>query len=185
MSNYTKFGVYTRNEEDFEFNYKTALTANEKVKFVKFVTDSLVDDNYYSVIKNLIFDFAIIEAFTDVDTAYLNDSSNMVDDIESLIEETNIVDIVKANADIEIIELAKAVDDNISYRTGIRQNTVIDSLSSLINVIEKKIDSLDVNIDMDNMMKMADAISGVNGELTADKMIDAFVKTDLFKKQRE
>ena len=185
MADYAKLGVYTRNDEDFQFHYNTTLTANDKVKFVKFVTESLIDDNYYSIIKDLIFDFAIIEAFTDIDTEYLNESSNMISEIESLIEETNIVDIVRANAEPIIMELEKAVNDNISYRTGIRHNSVIDSLTSLINVIERKIDSLDVNLDMNSMMKMADVIGGINGEFTPDKMIDALSKTDIFKKQWE
>ena len=61
--NNIKLGVYNLNGEDFTFNFKTSLSAIEKVYFVNSVTESLIDDNYNYVLKDLIFDFYIVDVF--------------------------------------------------------------------------------------------------------------------------
>ena len=152
--------------------------------FVNSVTGLLVGDNYNSVIRDLAFDYNVISIFTDVDISKVTDENNAIQDtlsaMEELVYETNIVEIVKANAVVGIIdELNKAVDDNIEYRTGIHKNPIAESLSNLLNTIESKVS----DIDTDNMMKMAQAISGMSGELTVDKMLEAYSKSDIFKEK--
>ena len=58
-----KNGVFTYNNESYNFEFKTSLSAYDKQVFVKTVVGNLVDDAGYDVvIKDLIFDFVIIEA---------------------------------------------------------------------------------------------------------------------------
>lgn len=182
MDKNVKMGIYTRNGVENTFNYFTALSATDKLKFVKYVTNTLVEDDYNSVIRNIIFDYAIIKFFTQVDVSDIDNSANVIDDIEDFLFETNIVNIVKANVDTDIIEeLNSAIDDNIAYRTGIHKNPIAESLSNLLNTVEKKIDGIDTK----SMMKMAKVLSGISGELNADKVLEAYAKSDLFKKNRE
>lgn len=178
-----KAGVYTRNGEDVPFNFYTSLSAYNKVRFVDSVVSAIVtDDGYNYVIKDMLFDFWIVRFFTDVDVSEIAEAENNIDAIEDFLDETNIVDIVKANMTPGIIdELEKAVEFNIEYKTGIHINPISSSLSSLLNTIEGKVE----NIDFDSMMDIAEAMSGISGELTADKMLDAYAKTDIFKKNWE
>lgn len=175
MKMYDKTGVYTRNNEEISFDFDISLRAIDKVKFVKFVTDSLVDEDYNYILKDMIFDFGIIYIFTNVNVEHY---LNSIDMIEDLLNETNIVKIVKANAEIGLIEeLHQAVDYNIEYKTGIHRNVIEESLASLLDTVDQKIS----NIDTDSMMEMAQVMSGISGELTADKILEAYSKSDMHK----
>ena len=184
MKNFDKMGVYTRNGLEFNFNFHTSLRSVDKMRFVSNVTNLVVGDNYYSVIRDMIFNFNIISIFTDVDISDITDPENndAINMIEDLLGETNIVSIVIANAEDGLIaELQKAVDDNIAYRTGIQKNPLTESLSNLVNTIERKLDG----IDTESMMEAAKIFSGMTGELTPERMLDAYEKSDVFKKNRE
>lgn len=180
MKKNVKMGVYIRNEEEVNFNFYTSLRANDKLTFVNSVIDLVVDEKYNSVIRDLIFDYMIIEVFTDVDTTYIQTANNSIDLIEDLLDETNIVEIVRANAEIGLIEeLDKAVDDNIAYLTGVYKNPVIDGLGNILNIIEEKLS----NIDTEEMAKAAQMITTMTGELTATNMLEEYAKSDMFKEK--
>ena len=70
---------------------------------------------------------------------------------------------------------------NIEYKTGIHINPISSSLSSLLDTIEQKVDG----IDLEEMMGIAGSIASISDELTADKLLDAYAKTDIFKKNWE
>lgn len=173
-------GCYTRNEENIKFNFYTNLSASEKIKFVNAVTNTVVDDNNYnSIIRDMIFDYMIIRMLTDVDVTEISESPNSIDLIEELLDETNIVDIVKANVVDDLIDkLNKAVNVNIEYRTGVKLNNISDSLSRLITTIENKVK----DVDTDTMMEMASKISGLTGNITPEDIIEVYSKSDAFKK---
>lgn len=180
--NNIKAGVYNRNGEDFKFNFKTSLTATEKVSFVNSITETLVGDNYNYVLKDIIFDFCIIDTFcVDFDTSDIFKSKSKIESIENLLDETNIVDIIKANVDDGIIsELSNAVDLNIEYRTGIHSNPIepiAKSLSKVLDKLERKLD----DIDFGTLMGLADDLSSVSGELTMSKMLEAYANSDMYK----
>lgn len=181
MKNFDKMGIYTRNGLEFEFNFHTSLRAVDKMRFVAGVTDLVVSDNYNSIIRDMMFNFNIISIFTDVDISDITDPENndAINMIEDLLDETNIVEIVIANAQSGLIaELNKAVDDNIEYRTGIHKNPLTESLSNLVNTIERKLD----DVDVDSMMELAQIFGGMTGELTPERMLETYEKSDLFKK---
>lgn len=181
MEKTVKNGVYTQvengNKKEIAFCFSTNLSAKDKMKFVNNVTHLLVGDNYNGVIKDLIFDYEIINIFTDVDTTYIGESADTISAIEDLVMNTNIVEIVIANMEDGLIDiLHKAVDDNIQYKTGIKVNPINDSLSSLLRTFEKKINGINV----EEMMNFANAVSGISGQLTPEKILDAYSKTDMF-----
>ena len=173
-----KTGAYTYKNESIPFNFYTELRAVDKIKFINAVCDTLIDTNYYSVIRDLVFDFQIVNVFTDVVVPELQDSPSPISIIEEFLDDTNIVEIVKANVDKKLIaELEKAVDENIEYRTGIHKNTLEDALTSLLYTVEQKIN----DVDTEGMMEMAMKLNSISDELTPERMLQAYSETDMFK----
>ena len=173
-----KTGAYTYKNESIPFNFYTELRAVDKIKFINAVCDTLIDTNYYSVIRDLVFDFQIVNVFTDVVVPELQDSPSPISIIEEFLDDTNIVEIVKANVDKKLIaELEKAVDENIEYRTGIHKNTLEDALTSLLHTVEQKLN----DVDTEGMMEMAMKLNSISDELTPERMLQAYSETDMFK----
>lgn len=178
-------GVFTYNGEDYEFNFQTSLSALDKMTFVKTVVHNLVDDEGYEiVVKDLIFDFAIIEMFTNIDTSFINAKDDDGDDInpiilvEHFLEETNVVDIVKANMEAGLLdELKHAVDLNIQYLTGIHCNPLSESVAKLISTLEKKVSETDLN----GMMEMAQKFVGMTEDFSLENVVNAYMNSDMHK----
>lgn len=175
-----KNGTYFRGEESFNFDFYTDLSVAKKLKFVNSVTSLVVDENNYnSVIRNLVFDFYLIDVMTTVDTTDLKTSDFFLDDVEEFLEETNIVDIIKENMKIGLLEeLDKAVNLDIEYKTGIHSSPLNDALTSLVDTFERKINE----VDLDSMMEMASKFSGMTEEFTPENVIKAYMETDVHKK---
>lgn len=173
-------GAYVRNGETYNFNFGTDLSTVDKVKFVNSVTDILVDDkNYHSILRDLVFDFYIIDIFTDIDTLELKESSFFVKDVEQILLDTNIAEIVKANIEDGLIdELNKAIDLNIEYRTGIHPSPLNEAIARLVNTLEKKIEG----VDLDEMMNMAKLFTGMTEEFTTENVVNAYMASDVHKK---
>lgn len=178
-----KTGAYIKGENIIDFNFGTDLSIADKQRFVNAVASLVVNDTYYnSVIRDLIFDYFIVELFTDIDTAELKDGSSFVADVEQFLEETNIVDIVKANMKDGLLEhLNDAVDKSIEYRTGIHPSPLNEALASLISTLEKKVKE----VDMGSMMAMAQKFANITGELTPETVVNAYINSDLHKKNLE
>lgn len=180
-----KNGVFTYNNESYNFEFKTSLSAYDKQVFVKTVVGNLVDDAGYDVvIKDLIFDFVIIEVFTNIDTSFINmeddegNDINPIIPIEHFLEETNVVDIVKENMETGLLdELNRAVDLDIQYLTGIHSNPINEAITSLISTIEKKIGE----VDLDSMMSMAQKFAGMTEDFTLDNIVNAYMNSDIHK----
>ena len=169
-------GVYTYNNETFEFGYKTDLSIKEKNAFVMNVCDTIIGDDYHSLLKDLVFDFQIINVFTDVDLSGVKDADDTIDWVENFVNNTNIIDIVKPNLKAGLLgELENAVDTNIEYRTGIHKNALNEALSSLIKTLESKIEGVDTKA----MMDLAGALSGVGEELTMDNLVQSYINSGL------
>ena len=182
-------GTYLHNDESYNFNFATDLTAYRKLMFTNYVVNSIVDDDEYnSIVRDLIFDFGIVSMLTDIDTSFINkidNDGNVINPIifiEQFLEETNVVDIVKANMKIGILEeLNDAVNKSIEYRTGIHANPINDALAHLLSALEKKIDGF----DMGSMMEMTSKFVGMTGELTPESVVNAYINSDLHKKNLE
>ena len=183
MNNEIKTGVYTVDGEDVSFDFYTSLSAYKKAQFVAYVSDILVGDNYNYVIKDLVFDFCVVAVFTDIDTSDVQDADDGISAMEEFIAtHKSVVDIVKTNAEHGLMdELNKAIELNIEYRTGIHINPISSSLANLLDTLERKFNEFDLN----SMIDLAQSMSGIAGELTPEKMLDAYAKTDMYKKNWE
>lgn len=178
-----KIGTYVYNDELYNFNFYTNISIANKLKFVNSVVDLVVTENRYnSVIRDLIFDFYVIDIFTDVDTADLKQSTNFLNDVEQFLEETNIVEIVRASASPYLFdELNVAVDNSIAYLTGIHFNPLNEAIASLLGTLEKKVNE----VDLDSIMGMAQKFAGMTGELTPESIMNAYMNSDVHKKNLE
>ena len=179
MNNEIKTGVYTIDDNDTPFAFYTSLNAYRKSQFVVSVSNILVGDNYNYVIRDLAFDFCIVAIFTDIDTTDVQDADDGITAMEKFVEKFKpVIDIVKSNVEDGVFdELNTAIDLNIEYRTGIHVNPISYSIASFIDTIERKVDGIDLNI----MMDLAQSMAGISDELTADKLLDAYAKTNIFK----
>lgn len=181
-----KNGVFTYNDESYNFDFKTSLSAHDKQIFVKSVIDNLISDDLYDVvIKDLIFDFMIVAVFTNIDTSFINmkdddgDNINPIIIIEHFLEETNVVDIIKENMDDGLLEeLNRAVDLNIQYITGIQLNPLNESVASLFSTIKQKVNE----VDLDSMMSMVQKFAGMTEDFTIDNIVNAYMNSDVHKK---
>ena len=174
-----KNGVYAYNGESRNFNFYADLSVANKAKFVNSVVSLVVDENYYnSVIRDLVFDFYVVDIFTDIDTKKFKDSETFLDNVEDFLLSTNIVEIVKANAFPTLFdELNNAVDKSIQYRTGIHPSPISDALASLLSTLEKKIDE----VDLDSMMGMAQKFAGMGEDFSIENVMKAYMNSDIHK----
>lgn len=186
--NNIKTGVYFYGDESCNFEFATALSMSEKIAFINSIVDTVVDSNYNSILRDTMFDFMIVKMFTEIDTSFLkveDGYGNVITDIdllEKFLEETNIVDIVKANMEIGLLEsLNKAVDKAIEYRTGIHPSPLNDALASLLSTLEKKVNEF----DMGSMMGMAQKFMGMTEDLTPESLINAYINSDTHQKNLE
>lgn len=172
--------TYTRNNEEVEFAYKINLTMSQKIEFVSAVVDTVVgDDYYYPMLKDMIFDFHLVNFFTDV---FDNSSSFTIDEIEEFLNETDVADILKINIDFDLLtELYDSVDKAIEYKTGIHISPIEDAIKSLLDTVERKFR----DIDVDSMTGMAKVFGKLQGDITPDKMLEAYANSDIFKKQHD
>ena len=183
-TNNTKTGVYFYNDESHNFEFATTLSIKEKVVFVNTVANTVVDDNYNYLLRSIMFDFMIIKTFTDIDTSFLkieDEYGNIITDIDLLerfLDETNIVDIVKANMEFSLFDsLNDAVDKAIEFRTGIHPSPIADALASLLSTLERKINEY----DMGSMMGMAQKFAGMTDEFNLDNLVKAYMNSETHK----
>lgn len=179
MKNEFKNGVYTKGEETFEFNFLTDLSASKKMDFVNSVVGYVVTNSDYNfVIKDIIFDFEIIHKFTNFNISDIKEADDTLGAIEELLNTTNIVEIVKENMVSGLYdELVKAVNLDIQYKTGIRNNDILNSVERILDTIEEKVKDINTK-GLDEFVKV---FNGVSGELTPDKLLEAFAKSDMYK----
>jgi len=180
-----KNGVFTYKDDSYDFNFKTSLSAMEKLSFVRNVVDTIVDDKSYDVvIRDLVFDFNIIAFFTNIDTSFIemkDEDGNDINHIlliEHFLNESNVVDIVKANMEDGVIEeLTNAIDLNVQYLTGICLNSVNNSLAKLLSTLEKKFNG----VDLDSMMPMVQKFASMTDDFTVDNIVSAYMNSDIHK----
>ncbi len=172
-------GTYIRNDETYNFNFGTSISTADKLKFVNSVVSILVDDiNYNSIIRDLIFDFYVVDIFSDFDTKELKDSLFFVDYVEQFLEETNIVDIIKANMEDGLLEeLNRAVNLSVEYRTGIHPSPLSDAIASVLSTLEKKINE----VDLPDMADMAKKFINMTGDITPESIVNAYINSDINK----
>ena len=177
--------MYVRNGKNIEFNYHTDLSVSKKIAFVNAVVDTVVgDDYYYPMLRDVMFDFQLVNFFTDVDTGidFDDDSGELIDEIDAFLSDGNLVDILKVSIDIDVLmELSDSVDKAIEYKTGIHSSHIEDAIASLLDTVEKKFSGIDV----DSMTGMAKVFGKLQGDITPEKMLEAYANSDIFKRQHD
>ena len=166
-------------EKEIDFKYRTELTLQQKVSFVNFVLGVIFDDDYcFSIIKNEVFDIALIYMFTDV-FKYDEDFTFSLNNIEEMLNTTNVIEILKKEIDNDLIkDLNEVIDINIAYKTGVNVNSISTSFSSLLKTIENKVSDFDVDEFSNTLKKFGDITNG----MSPDKIIELYTKTDAYKK---
>ena len=166
-------------EKEIDFKYRTELTLQQKVSFVNFVLGVIFDDDYcFSIIKNEVFDIALIYMFTDV-LKYEEDFTFSLNNIEEMLNTTNVIEILKKEIDNDLIKgLNEVIDINIAYKTGVNVNSISTSFSSLLKTIENKVSDFDVDEFSNTLKKFGDITNG----MSPDKIIELYTKTDAYKK---
>lgn len=182
----TDVATYIDNGETIEFNYYLDVPMSRKLAFVDSVVDAVVgDDYYYPMLKDIMFNFRMVQFFTDIDTGVVNygdAEEDVVDQIVDFVERTNAADILKISINFDVVqELYDAVDKLIEYKTGIHPSPIADGIAKFLDTVEKKF----ADIDVDAMTGMAKVFGKLQGDITPDKMLDAYAKSDIFKKQHE
>ena len=166
-------------EKEIDFKYRTELTLQQKVSFVNFVLGVIFDDDYcFSIIKNEVFDIALIYMFTDV-LQYEEDFTFSLNNIDEMLNTTNVIEILKKEIDNDLIKnLNEVIDINIAYKTGVNVNSISTSFSSLLKTIENKVSDFDVDEFSNTLKKFGDITNG----MSPDKIMELYTKTDAYKK---
>lgn len=182
MTSYTNeimTGAYidTKTNKETLFTFKTNINVKDKIQFVSDVTALMVSENYFSFLKDLIFDFEIINVFTDIDVSEILNAADAIGEIENIVTNTKIVEIVKSNVDNAILdELKIAVNSNIEYKTGVHNNIIEDSIVQLLSSIKNKIDS----IDTETVLQMAETLSTLGNNVTSEGIVNAYANSPAF-----
>lgn len=171
--------TYISNGEEIEFNYYASPSMSKKLSFVKSVVDTVCgDDYYYPMIKDMTFDFCLIEFFSDIVVA--DDNEDTIDYVEEFLANNNAATVMKLGMDFDVIqELYENVDKMIEYKTGIHPSPIADAISKILDTLEQKF----AGIDVDAMTGMANVFGKLQGDITPEKMLEAYAKSDVFKKQ--
>lgn len=178
--------VCTVNGEQTKFSYYVNPPMSTKLSFVTAVVNIVVgDDYYYPVIRDMAFDFCLVNYFSDIDP-YIATGSGMaeetIDDVERFLEETDAPRVIRGGVEPDVIvALERCVDAEIEYKTGIHPSPIADSVSSLVRTIEGKLSDFDV----ENLNDMAKVLGRLTGDVTPEKMLDAYANSDVFKKMHE
>lgn len=182
MTSYTNeimTGTYidTKTNKETLFTFKTNISVKDKIQFVSDVTALMIGENYFSFLKDLIFDFEIINVFTDIDVSEILNAADAIGEIENIVTNTKIVEIVKSNVDNTILdELKIAVNGNIEYKTGVHNNIIEDSIVQILSSIKSKIDS----IDTETVLQMAEVLSTLGNNVTSEGIVNAYANSPAF-----
>lgn len=165
-----------------DYTFFTDIDVLRKAKFVESVCSYVVTDkSYQAVLRDTIFMWQIIEAFTNInlkDVLNLEESQNALGDIIDFVEETDVVENIVDNMRAGLIqELNEAVNLNIEYKTGIHIDPLRDMLANLLKSLEDKMNG----IDIPTLMNFASKINEIPDELSADKIAEAYANSDAFK----
>lgn len=171
--------TYISNGEEIEFNYYASPSMSKKLSFVKSVVDTVCgDDYYYPMIKDMTFDFCLIEFFSDIIVD--DDNEDTIDYVEEFLANNNAATVMKLGMDFDVVqELYDNVDKMIEYKTGIHPAPIADAISKVLDTLEQKF----AGIDVDAMTGMANVFGKLQGDITPEKMLEAYAKSDVFKKQ--
>lgn len=174
----SKFLDYSSGEY-IDFEYISNPSIVDWQNFARRVTLFLVNEGtkeYYSLLKDIVFDFVLIYEFSNVSVDHiLGSSGDQYDLMEEYVHGNSIASIIKDAYGADAIDRAKnAIDDMIAYKTGIYENRAIKAFASLADYASAYIK----NIPIDDMQEFVNRVNNMQGEITADKILEAYAKSD-------
>lgn len=176
--NFTETGSYIYNGEQKEYHYSPNATYMEQVAFVNGVTSIVITDSgYMPLLKDVVFNLRLVQMFTDIDMNQFNDDDGLnLDMFAEFDEETGISEYLKLDLfDSGLINaLMKSVDDNIAYKTGIRRDSITESIVELINIAKDRIATWGEGLTAEDALDFIDKFkqSGINAEGIAKAYFD-------------
>lgn len=189
-----KNGTYTKftDNSKHEFSYSTDISMAKKIGLVSNVMNLLMSgDMFNGIAKDMFIKFELINYFTNVDVSGIEKCDDALGYIEDIVGDTDIADIVAKDADPGVIDsLLKAVDDNITYKTGIAERPVEKAIAAFISSDMVKTYVTDIlsklsaklgSIDMESLNGFMNKIKNMPLDFTPDNVIKAYMDTDMFK----
>lgn len=160
---------------EIEFNCKTDLRAIDIQNFATTVSRLIVkEDEYYSALRDVTFDFVLVSEFTDIDVAEITNSDNAFENIETFLSSNNAVDVIKNAIGAETVnKLSNAVDDGIAYKTGIIKHGILEEVRRFMEQINKYVS----NIDVDEYRNFIQKMGGMDSEITSNEVMDYIAKS--------
>lgn len=169
--------IYKYNNEEIKYKIKSYVNMSDRIKIIKnTIRLCLIDDDYFSCLKDIAFDIALINVLTDID---LGDMS--IDDTENFIKNTNVIDSIKNAIGENFIEkLKQETSYNIEYKTGIHEDSVSKSISNFFKILNEKIHFDQVKAD--TILEKLNTLNLENLDINA--IVDAYVKSEEFKSNK-
>lgn len=144
-------GIYTYNGTEYEFEYKTVLTAMQRLMTIMNIEQVLLQDgHYYSLLKDIAIKYYILRAYAP-DFEYpttITDADGDLDwdEIEIFFADTDIYAIIAENADtIQFQEMLENLDNDLAYQTGIDKASITNELIQLIHSYKEILDLYNQN----------------------------------------
>jgi len=164
------------NGKEYETKYNNRLiSAIDRAGFMLYVCNTIIaNDNYYSMLRELAFEAALIKQTTDIDIKELmnldEDEELSFSDIEAFIANSNIIDVLMGLlSENTIRQLNRYIDKNIAFRTGLHENDMGAAIGRLFNSIADKIDGVDGK-QLAGAIKTLSSIG--NGDIQLESSID-------------
>lgn len=170
---------FNKDGKEVDFSCYKDIPIIRKVNFINNIVNIVVEDNnYYAILRDLIFDWMLVDVFTDIDVSEIKESPNSILAMEDFID-LGVAEIVKECIDENVLtELNQAVDDAIAYKTGIHKNELLDAMTTLVHSLDNTVKKL----ESDDMVKIIQKLGKASDDLTTDNIVQSYMKSDMFGK---
>lgn len=177
-----------KTNEKREFTIKKSIFMSEKVTFIKYVSEMVVSENlgYMLVLKDLFFDHAILEHYTDI-VVFENEDDFGIDMLEEFIKANkDVINMIKEEIGVDEVRFLKTCCNELikfrrvhfgEYKTDIAELLNIvrelvvkpDYAGELLKAVTEWINTNAVKtIDFDVLSKFADVIPVMNNMNNSD-----------------
>lgn len=168
-----KTGKYLNKKTgDFiEFKYRDDLSPVDIQNFAIKVSKILVNNGeYYSALRDLVFDLTLINEFSDVDIDDLINAENQWEVVDDYIKNNTVASEIRIALGEDIInKLNSAVDDSVSYKTGIVKNKLVEEFAVFLSNLNTLISNANME-DISSYIDMANAVKEIENNADGGKL---------------
>lgn len=169
--------IYKYNNEEIKYSIKPYVSILDRIKIIKDTTRiCIIDDDYFSCLKDVAFNIALINVLTDID---LGDMS--IDDTEDFIKNTDVITTIKNTVGENFIkELKQEANYNIEYKTGIHEDSISKCVSDFFKILNEKI-----RFDQIKANAILEKLNSLDFEkLDINSLVDSYIKSEEFKNNK-